>query len=60
MSADSWMKGALGNSAQYYNPDYPDWQIYDKAAGFFVWQEFRYLGRYDSFDDAEAAVKAAS
>lgn len=55
-----WLTGAtLGKSVQYYNPDYPDWHIYEQAAGFSVWQEFRFDSKHASFEEAEAAVKAS-
>jgi hypothetical protein len=56
-----WIKDIeLGSKAQYYNPEFPDWFIYQQPAGFFVWEEFRFHKKCSSFAEAEAAVTEAS
>lgn len=58
--SDWYVTNRLGKHAQWCSDEFPDWQIYEQTAGFFVWHEFHFHSQHPTFGEAMAAVKAAS
>lgn len=61
LAAEQWAKGTvLGKNVQWYSDAYPDWFICEQRDGYFVWLEFQFRSRHDTFAEAIAVVEASS